>query len=479
MILAIPLLAVLAALWCAIPRTGRAAPAVTFLAAVAVLSISIRLLWTLSGGGTLTVIRGWVELNSLAALLLTLIALVYATAALFSWGYLASDATSESRIRLYHANFNLFAFSMLSIPMLNEIGLVWIFVELTSLLSILLVSFAISADALEAAWKYMVLTLLGATIAVLGVLVLYWALHATGSTEFTWDGLHAAAARMPHALLGFAFVLLLVGYGAKIGLVPLHTWLPDAHSQAPSPVCAMLSGIETSVILYVVLRLRNVFAGDPSLHVGAWFVVLGLISVGAAALLLTQTQDYKRLFAFSTVEHMGIILTAAGLLTPAGDVAAVWQLLAHSATKSLCFYAAGVTLIATGTRDIAAIRGLLGTSRFAAAALLFGALAIGGAPPFAVFLSELAILRAGLLAHAYVLVALLAFFIVVAFFGLLWHVTNMVAGPPESEPRRRRIPLTCAWALLLAALPVVILGVWLPQGLAQALESAARVLGAA
>ena len=155
----------------------------------------------------------------------------------------------------------------------------------------------------------------------------------------------------------------------------------------------------------------------------------------------------------------------------------MWQLLAHSATKSLCFYAAGVTLIATGTRDIAAVRGLLGTSRFAAAALLLGALAIGGAPPFAVFLSELAILRAGLLAHAYVLVALLAFFIVVAFFGLLWHVTNMIAGPPESEPRRH-IPLTCAWALILAALPVVVLGVWLPHGLARALESAARVLGA-
>ena len=247
--------------------------------------LSLFSLSTIRTGGNITIVRGWIELDPLAALLLVMIAFVYVTAALFSWGYLGGEEHRARRVRLYHANFNLFAFSMLCIPLLSEIGLVWIFVELTTLLSVLLVSYALSADALEAAWKYMVLTLLGATIAVLGVLVLFWALHATGSTDFTWRGLRAGAAHMPHALLGVAFVLLLVGYGAKIGFVPLHTWLPDAHSQAPSPVCAMLSGIETSVVLYVVLRLRDVFAGDASLHVGAWFGVVGLLSVGVAALL--------------------------------------------------------------------------------------------------------------------------------------------------------------------------------------------------
>jgi hydrogenase-4 component F len=475
MIFAIPGAALLAALWCALPRSGRAAPPVTFAGAIAAVCISLRVLWTLRAGGTATIVPGWLEIDPLAALLLVLIAFVYATAALFSWGYLADE--TGGRGRLYYANFNLFTFSMLSIPLLTEMGLVWIFVELTTLLSILLVNFAGTTESLEAAWKYMVLTLLGATVAVLGVLVLFWALHAAGSTEFNWNGLRAAAPRMPHALLGFAFVLILVGYGAKIGLVPLHTWLPDAHSQAPSPVCAMLSGIETSVVLYVILRLRNVFAADPSLHVGAWFVAVGLVSAGAAALLVVQTHDYKRLFAFSTVEHMGIILTSAGIFTPAGDIAAVWQLLAHSVTKSFCFYAAGATLIATGTRDIVAIRGLLGSNRIAAGALLVGALAIGGAPPFAVFLSELAILRAGLSAHAYVLVALLALFIVVAFFGLLWHVMRMLAGPPSENPQGKRVPATCIWALCLAGLPVVVFGIWLPEALGRAIENAARALG--
>ncbi|HVA29065.1 MAG TPA: proton-conducting transporter membrane subunit, partial [Candidatus Baltobacteraceae bacterium] len=245
-----------------------------------------------------------------------------------------------------------------------------------------------------------------------------------------------------------------------------------------SPVCAMLSGIETTAVLYVILRLRNVFAADSSLHVGSWFAVVGLVSVGVAALLILQTHDYKRLFAFSTVEHMGIILAAASILTPAGDVAVVWQILAHAATKSFCFYAAGTTLIATGTREIDGVRGLLGRSRSSAAALLLGGLAIGGAPPFAVFLSELAILRAAMLAHAFVVMALLALFIAVAFCGVLWHVTRMLAGESPAERKPVRLPPTCVWALVLAAIPVVVLGVWLPDGLSRALEAAARVLGA-
>jgi hydrogenase-4 component F len=476
LILLVPVIALAAASWCVVPRGARAAPLVTLAAAAAVLCFSLAALNALRTGLSIVVVRNWIELDPLASLMLALIALVYVTAALFSWGYLREEKQAARRVRLYYGNFNLFAFSMLCIPLLIEIGLVWIFVELTTLLSVLLVSYALSVEALEAAWKYMVLTLLGATIAVLGVLILFSALHATGSTDFTWAGLRAAAPRMPHALLGVAFVLLLVGYGAKVGFVPLHTWLPDAHSQAPSPVCAMLSGIETSVVLYVLLRLRNVFASDPRLHVGAWFVVVGLVSVGVAAFLVVQTHDYKRLFAFSTVEHMGIVLAAAGIFTPAGDVAVLWQLLAHTVTKSFCFYAAGATLLTTGTREIAGVRGLLGTNRVAAAAMLLGGLAIGGAPPFAVFLSELAILRAGILAHMYPVIGLLAIFIVLAFFGLLRHLTHMVAGEPDVQPSR--LPAPCLWALALGAIPVVFLGAWIPSHLGDALQSAARVLGA-
>jgi len=473
----VPVVALVAALWPAIPRSDRSAPIATLAAAAATLALCFIAVASAHGSGELLVIKHWIELDSFGALLLTLIALVYFTASLFSWGYLKSERRPQ-RARLYYANFNLFAFSMLCIPLLAEVGLVWIFVELTTLLSVLLVSYSLTSEAIEAAWKYMVLTLLGATIAVLGVLTLFWALHSGGSTDFTWSGLRDGASRMPPALLAVSFVLLLVGYGFKIGFVPLHTWLPDAHSQAPSPVCAMLSGVETSVVLYVLLRLRGVYATDAALHVGTWFAVFGLLSVVVAAVLIVRTHDYKRLFAFSTVEHMGIILAAASIFTPAGDVAALWQMLAHTVTKSFCFYAAGATLLVTGTREISAVRGLLGISRGAALALLFGGLAIGGAPPFAAFLSELAILRAGIAAHAYALVAILAAFLVLAFFGVLWHVTQMISGRPEAQRLHPRMPAACALAIVLAAVPVVVLGLWIPADLGRLLESAARILGA-
>lgn len=474
--LSIPAVALLASIWCALPWSAGTTPAVTLVSGVVAFALSARVLSEVRFGAVIDVAHGWIGSDAFGGLLLILIAFVYMTAALFSWGYLAAEQHEPRRTRLYYANVNLFAFSMLCIPLLNELGLVWIFVELTTLLSILLVSYERTPEAVEAAWKYMVLTLLGATIAVLGILVLFWALHAAGSADFTWDGLRGAAPRMPRALLGTAFVLLLVGYGAKVGLVPLHTWLPDAHSQAPSPVCAMLSGIETSAVLYVLLRLRNVFAADPSLHVAHWFAVVGLISVGVAALLIVQAHDYKRLFAFSTVEHMGIMLTAASLFTPFGDLAVLWQMLSHAVTKSFCFYAAGAALIVTGSRDISAVRGLLGASRVASAALLFGGLAISGAPPMAVFPSELAILRAALQAHGYVIAALLVLFIVIAFFGVTWHVTSMLSGEP-SIVVRRSVPISCVVALAVAALPVLVLGVWMPSYLSTALQSAANVLG--
>ncbi len=472
--LAVPAIALLAALWNAIPRSARSAPGVTLVAAILAFLWSARLL---IAGAQPAIAPGWISVDALGRYLLILIAFVYATAALFSWGYLAVEEPSERRVRLYHANFNLFAFSMLCIPLLSELGLVWIFVELTTLLSVLLVSYALTPQAVEAAWKYMVLTLLGATIGVLGILVLFWSLHTAGSTDFTWTGLRATAPQMNHALVSTAFALLLVGYGAKVGLVPLHTWLPDAHSQAPSPVCAMLSGVETTAVLYVLLRLRNVFNADASLHVSLWFAVVGLISVGVAALLIVQTHDFKRLFAFSTVEHMGIILVAGSIISPLGDIATVWQMLSHAITKSFCFYAAGVTLIATGTREIGDIRGLLGMSRIASAGLLLGGLAIGGAPPFAVFPSELTILRAAIQSHAYAIAVLLALAIVIAFFGLMWHITTMLSGTPSANPARR-VPRTCVLTVLIAAIPVLVLGVWMPPTLSAALESAARVLGA-
>ena len=226
---------------------------------------------------------------------------------------MAHENLEPRKLLLYYANYNLFIFSMLAIPVMAEPTLVWIVVELTTLCSALLVSFENTREALEAAWKYVVLSLMGAAMALFGFLVLFAAMQAAGGGIYTWEGLVAAAPSMPPVLLQTAFLMILIGLGTKAGLVPMHTWLPDAHSQAPSPVCALLSGVETTAILYVILRLFPVMKAAPNSHAETWALVLGLISVGTAAFLLLQVRDYKRMFAFSTVEHMGIILAAVGL----------------------------------------------------------------------------------------------------------------------------------------------------------------------
>jgi hydrogenase-4 component F len=476
---------------------------VTLVANLTLLILAAQLTWRLEAGGSgMGMLNGgmsrWIAVDGLSGLIVLLIALVGTTAAIFSIGYLAHANLAPGKVRLYCVNYNLFIFSMVAVPVLAEPTLVWIAVELTTLCSALLVSFDNTREALEASWKYVLLSLMGAGLALFGFLVLFAALQASGAGGvYTWPGLVAAAPGMPPILLRTAFVFILIGLGTKVGLVPMHTWLPDAHSQAPSPVCALLSGVETTAVLYVILRLFPVLRASPGSGAEGWALVLGLVSVGAAALLLLQVRDYKRMFAFSTVEHMGIILTAVGLGTSAAGYGAMQQMVAHSVTKSFCFFAAGAVLLAAGTREIAAVRGLLRRAPVAGAALVFGGLAIAGAPPLAVFLSEFSILKAGLGQGRYLVTGLLAVFIVIAFFGVMLHVNRMVFGARAEETRVARIdanaegsapgsrtsardrfhlPFSCKLALILAGVPVVVFGVYIPEPLHNLLTLAAQVL---
>jgi hydrogenase-4 component F len=488
-ILLIPLVAT--GLVC-IPVNKRWAPAVTVTACAAILILTVRLAHRIVLGdavvSTLQVgMLKWIAVDGLSALVLLMIAGVATTASIFSIGYMDHGRLPAGKLRLYYGNYNLFVFSMLAIPMLAEPTLVWIVVELTTLCSALLVSFDNTHAALEAAWKYVLLSLMGAGLALFGFLVLFAAMQAAGGGTYTWAGLAAAAPHMPAVLLQTSFVFILIGLGTKVGLVPMHTWLPDAHSQAPSPVCALLSGVETTAILYVILRLFPIMKAAPHSHAETWAVVLGLVSVGTAAFLLLQVRDYKRMFAFSTVEHMGIILTAVGLGTSASGYAAMQQIVAHSVTKSFCFFAAGATLLAVGTREIAAVRGLIRRSPAAGAALVLGGLAITGAPPLAIFLSEFSILKAGLAEGRYLVTGLLALFIVIAFFGVMLHVNRMVFGAHESPAPTEgscdeanggtfRLPFSCRLALIMAAVPMLLLGVYIPKSLHDLLTLASSAL---
>jgi hydrogenase-4 component F len=475
MLLVILVLPLTAMALCWVPFGRRFAPAVTLLASASTFALAIVAGLQTAAGNPVVAIPQWVALDGFSALILLLATLAGATAALFSWGYMERTAHSDRRLRMYYVHFNLFLFALIAVPAAVEPNIEWIAIELTALFSVLLVAYENTHESLEAAWKYITLMFMGAAIALFGFLILFWAFKTGGSETYTWEGLRAAAPHMPPMLVKTAFLMILVGFGMKVGFVPVHTWLPDAHSQAPSPACSLLSGVKTTTALYVILRLLPLLSMND---IAEWLLVIGLISVGVAAFLLLQVRDYKRLFAYSTVEHMGIIFTAAGIGGAGGNYSSMMQIMTHSITKSFCFLAAGAALLAVDTRQIASVRGLIRTSPAAGTALLFGGLAIAGAPPFAVFLSEFSILRAGLTQGHYLVTALLALFIAIAFFSILIHINSMVFGRPDGNPAPPRVhlPFTSVLALVIAAIPIVIFGVYLPEPLHRLLGLAASTL---
>jgi hydrogenase-4 component F len=477
-LIAVVVLPLLAAFLCWIPVLRRAAWIISVVCLcsdfVLALFVSRQVVRNLIFVG----VRGWLEADGLSALMLLLVSFVCALAVFFAGDYMRHNGNHSHRLWWFYCNYNLLAFALIIVPALADPNLVWVGVELVTLFAILLVAFEGTASALEAAWKYSVLTIMGAPISLLGFLVLFWSYHSGGGTgPETWSSLTLAAHSMPPSLLRLAFLLVFVGFGTKVGLAPMHTWLPDAHSQAPSPVCAVLSGVKTSIPLYAILRLLSIVLLSPEARMGRWMIVIGLLSVAIAAFLLLQVREYKRMFAYSTVEHMGIILTAAGLATQASDFGAVSQMLNHSITKSLCFYVAGTVLVTMETREIKSIRGLLRVSPFMGATLLLCALAIAGAPPFPIFLSEYSILSAGIRGGHNLAVAILACLIVLAFIGIMLQVNRMVFGRPELIHEEAPVPLTCRIAVIAAVLPVIVLGVYIPSPLHSLLQLAARQLG--
>jgi hydrogenase-4 component F len=428
--------------------------------------------------GRAVAIPNWIEADGLSALVILLVSFVCTLAAVYARGYMRHSGQGQERLWWFYCNYNLFVFALIVVPAFSSPNMVWVGVELVTLFATLLVAYESNAGALEAAWKMAILTIMGAPISLLGFLVLYWAYRSSGGgTVETWQGLYAMSSTISPNLLKFSFLLVFVGFGAKVGLAPMHTWLPDAHSQAPTPICAVLSGIKTTVPLYVILRLLAIVLTSPEARIGNWMVVIGLFSVGIAAFLLLQVRDFKRMFAYSTVEHMGIILVAAGFATHEAAYGAVAQMLNHSITKSLCFYTAGMVLLTLGTREISQVRGLFRTSPFVGGALLLCSLAIAGAPPFPIFLSEFTILSAGLRSGHNVAVAILATLIVVAFVAIMRQVNGMLFGKSEATAPVERVPLSCRTAVILAAVPVVVLGVYIPGPVHSLLELAAQQLG--
>ena len=373
--------------------------------------------------------------------LVTLTAFVGFTTALFSRAYMRVELLhgrlNPARLRLFHGMYQLFTFTMLLALLTNNLGILWVAMEAATLSTVLLVSLYRTAASLEAAWKYFILCGVGIAQALFGTILLYFAaeqvLGGVGMNALLWTHLNEVRGQLEPTVLGLAFVFLLVGYGTKVGLAPIHNWLPDAHAEGPTPISAVLSGLLLNVALYAVIRCKILVEG--SLHSnlpGRMLMALGLLSVVLAAFFLWRQRDIKRLFAYSSIEHMGIITFAFGMGGPVANFAALLHMTVHSLTKSAIFFAVGHAAQKTGTQIMDDIRGLVTISPTIGWGLMIGTVAIVGLPPFGVFTSEFLVLTTAMREQAWATPVLLLG-LGVAFSALFARVQPMVFGDTTAK----------------------------------------------
>ncbi|MDA8364000.1 MAG: hydrogenase 4 subunit F [Gammaproteobacteria bacterium] len=413
--------------------------------------------------------------------LVALTAFVGLTTAIFSRPYMQHEVergrVGPQRMRLYHAMYQGFLFAMLLALTTNNMGVLWVAMEAATLTTVLLVSLYRTPESVEAAWKYFILCGVGIAQALFGTVLLYFAaerrLGSDRGDTLLWSVLHNHAAQLDPAVLSIAFVFLLVGYGTKVGLVPLHNWLPDAHSEGPTPMSAVLSGLLLNVALYALVRVKMLV--DGSLHTalaGHLMMGFGLLSFLVAVLFLHRQHDVKRMFSYSSIEHMGLMTFAFGIGGALATFAALLHMTVHSLTKSSIFVTVGHAAQLAGTQRIEHIRGLIHTQPAVGWGLLAGTLAIAGFPPFGVFMSEFLVLNATMKSWPWLTLPLLLG-LAIAFAGLFRYVQPMVYGsPPPGQVRVRANMLPVAVHLAL----VLWLGLSIPLFLSHWFEQATRLI---
>ena len=409
--------------------------------------------------------------------LVALTAFVGMTTAIFSRPYMFHEAErgrlTKGRLRLYHAMYQGFVFAMLLALSTNNLGVLWVAMEAATLTTVLLVSLYRTPESIEAAWKYFILCGVGIAQALFGTVLVYFAaeqkLGAARDDTLLWTVLHANAAGLDPTVLSLAFVFLLVGYGTKVGLVPLHAWLPDAHSEGPTPMSAVLSGLLLNVALYALVRLKMLVDASLHTHLAGYLMMgFGLVSFMVAGLFLHRQHDIKRMYSYSSIEHMGLMTYAFGLGGPLATFGALLHMTVHSLTKSAIFITVGHASQLAGTQRIDKIRGLISTQPAIGWGLLVGTVAIAGFPPFGVFTSEFLLLTATMKSWPWLAVPLLVGF-GVAFAGLFRHLHPMVYGepPPGQQPvHANMVPVMVHLALVLW------LGLSIPGFLARWFEQA-------
>ncbi|MGC1175523.1 hydrogenase 4 subunit F [Polaromonas sp.] len=420
-------------------------------------------------------------IDPLNVFLVTLTAFVGLTTAIFSRPYMRVEQDhgkmTPPRMRLYHGMYQLFSFTMLLALTTNNLGILWVAMEAATLTTVLLVSVYRTAASLEAAWKYFILCGVGIAQALFGTVLLYMAaekvLGPHGAT-LLWTSLDAVKTQLDPAIVTLAFAFLFIGYGAKVGMVPLHSWLPDAHAEGPTPVSAVLSGLLLNVAMYAVLRCKVLTDGALQRPLaGQLMMGFGLLSVVVASFFLSRQKDVKRMFSYSSIEHMGLITFAFGMGGPIANFAGLLHMTVHSLVKSAIFFTVGHATQKAGTQVMSEIRGLIKVNPAVGWGLMLGAMAILGMPPFGVFASEFLILTTAMREQPWA-TPFLFLALGVAFASMLIRVLPMVFG--ETSLKRLAHPPALLPVFIHLTLALV-LGLYIPPYLNTWYVQAARMLG--
>jgi hydrogenase-4 component F len=418
--------------------------------------------------------------DSLNVFLVALTAFVGLTTSLFSRPYMRVERDkgkmTPMRLRLYHSMYQFFMFAMFLALMTNNMGILWVALELATLATVLLVSVYRTATSLEAAWKYFIICGVGIALALFGTILLYLAANRQlgGDTDaLLWTNLNDIKAHLEPRIMSLALVFLLVGYGTKMGLVPLHNWLPDAHAEGPTPISAVLSGLLLNVALYAVLRFKVLADGALQNGLpGQLLVGFGLLSVVVATFSLSRQKDVKRMFSYSSIEHVGLMTFAFGIGGPIATYAGLLHMTVHSLVKSAIFFTVGHACQKAGTQVMADIRGLVKVSPAVGWGMLIGSLAILGMPPFGVFSSEFLILTTAMRELPWA-TPILLISLAVAFASIFSRVQEMVFGETTAKPLGHSPALLPVFLHLGLAL---LLGLYIPPYLDQWFRQAVHII---
>lgn len=458
----------------------KAAPEINILFSAAAFALSVVLALEVHASGPKLVWEDYFFVDAFNVYLTVLTAFVSMTTAVFSRRYMRHERKAgkvgRAGMRFYHAMFQLFIFAMLLALLTNNVGILWISMELATLSTVLLVSLYGTPSAVEAAWKYFILCGVGIAQALFGTVLLYFAaerVFGAGSAGLLWTNLSRASGELEPTVLSLAFIFFMVGYGTKVGLVPLHNWLPDAHSEGPTPISAVLSGLLLNIALYALVRCKVLVDGATGSHKAGYIMMaFGLVSILVSSFSLLRQKDIKRMFSYSSIEHMGIATFAFGLGGPVATFGGLLHMLVHSLTKSSIFFTAGHASQMHSTQEMSRINGLIKGNPLVGWGLMLGTVAITGLPPFGVFTSEFLILTATM-KNAPWLTPLFLLGIAVAFAALFRKIMPMVFGNvPEYQKRLKASHIPVIVHMII----VLVLGLYLPSFLSDWFHTAVGLL---